>query len=93
MAALEPTIGLEVALEVVVDLAQEGDEGPVGGQLFEAVATDLAEEADPILAGGLPALGVDPPEQVLGPLVPGPTQVHGETSAGVLGPAADSAGL
>ena len=82
VASLEPTVGLEVALQVVVDFAEEGHEGAVVGELLEAVAPDLAEEADGILAGGLPALGVDPPEKVLGPLVPRPAQVHGERLQG-----------
>ncbi len=88
---LEPPGRFEVATEVVVHLAEEPHERGVGGQLLEPRAVDHAEQAHRIVEGRLPDLGVDPPEQVAGAVVPGPPQVvrqvlEGDQGLGETGP-------
>ena len=79
---LEPAVGLHVTAQVVVDLGHERQERPVGGQGLEPEAVHVGQEPDRVVTGHLPGVGVDPAEQVLGPLVPGPAEVHGQGMEG-----------
>ena len=72
----EPAGPAQVVVEVVAHLVHEGQEAPVPGQGLQALLGDHAEEAHRVPSGGLPELGVRPPEQVDGTRVPAPTEVH-----------------
>ncbi len=75
---LEPAGLVEVATELGVDLGEEAQERRVGGQGVEPVATDEPEQPHGVVDGGVPGVGVDPPEEVAGLRVPGPAEVDGE---------------
>ena len=67
---LEPPGRLEVAAQVVVHVAEEAHEGGVGGQLFQALTADQAQQPDRVMEAQLPDLGVHPAEQVPGAVLP-----------------------
>ncbi len=76
LLALEPPRLREVAGELGVQLVEEPHEPGVGGKRLEAFLGHEAEQAHGVVAGGVPRIGVDPPEQVTGLGVPRPAQVH-----------------
>ena len=73
---LEPAMDAHVAAEVGVDLAQEGHESVVLGQRFQPLPGHEREHLDGVVLGEFPQVGVDPAEDVAGPVVPGPSQVE-----------------
>ncbi len=78
--AAVPPLTAQVGVEVGLGGAQPVEEALVGGQLLEPIGSDRAEEADRVLLGRLPGLGVDLGEDILRRGVPGPPQVAGEVS-------------
>ena len=73
--SLEPQGRFEVAVQIGVHLPQEAGEGGVGGQGLEPLRIGGAQDPQRVMPGELPAVGIDPPEQIPGPLVPRPPQV------------------
>ena len=74
--ALEPAGALDVAEQFLVDLDHESHEARVGRHRLEALPGHVAEEAHRVMAGLLPGVGVEPPEQIPGALVPGPAEIE-----------------
>ena len=68
----------QIVLQVCVQRLDTLDERRVGGQLLEALGTDVAEHCHRVASGVLPEVVVDGLEQVLRRLVPGPAQVRGQ---------------
>ncbi len=81
-AGLEPPVAVEVPLELAVHLAEEPPEAAVVGEGVEPLARHEPEEADGVVDAGVPQVGVDPPEQVAGLVVPRPPQVEGQLLEG-----------
>ena len=75
---LEPAGPLDVALLLAVDLVHEREEPRVLDHGLEPVPPDRPQQADGIVVGHLPALRVQPAEQIPGVVVPGPPQVEGD---------------
>ena len=73
--ALVPAVGAEVAVEVGLGGVQPLHEGVVVGQLAPAVARHGTQQAHRVVLDGVPDLGVDCREDVLGRRVPGPPQI------------------
>ena len=73
---LEPAVDTHVAAEVGVDLAEERHESIVLGEGFEPLPRHQGQHLDRVVLGELPQVGVDPPEDVTSPVVPGPSQVE-----------------
>ena len=73
--SLEPQGRFEVAVQIGVHLPQEAGEGGVGGQGLEPLRIGGVQDPQRVMPGELPAVGIDPPEQIPGPLVPRPPQV------------------
>jgi hypothetical protein len=76
-SVLEPAGGVERAAQLVAHRRRHGGEPLVGGQLVEPVG-GLGGQQPGGVADELPVLPVHAPEQVLGPLVVDPAEVHGD---------------
>ena len=81
-AGLEPTRGIEVVLQLVVDLGEEAHERRVADQCFEAIRRDEPEQPDRVVHGRVPSVGIDPAEQVASSRVPRPPKVHRQALQG-----------
>ena len=77
---LVPAVLGEVRRQVALGGAELLAERRVGGQLVEPGLADGTEQLDRVAAGGLPQVGVDRGEDVLGRRVPGPPQVVGQVA-------------
>ena len=85
VAALEPPGALDVLLGLAVDLVHERQEARIFHHGVQPVPPHRPEEPDGVVVGLLPALGVEPAEEVAGTVVPGPAQVVGDVVQGSQG--------
>ena len=76
--ALVPEVAGEVLLQIGGDHPQALGELLVRGQHLQPLDGDVGQQPDRVALGGVPDLGVDRPEQVLGVGVPAPAQVAGQ---------------
>ena len=77
VAALEPPRGRRAALQLGVHGGGETGEVRVGGEALEPLAGLGGEDLRGVAGLELEAFRVEPPEQVLGPGIVGPSEVHG----------------
>lgn len=81
--ALEPSVAVHVVVQVLLHELEMTQVAPVAGERVETLTGDGRQQFQGGALRGLPQLGVEGLEEVLGLRVPRPSQVQGEVVQGL----------